>query len=203
MNYVKHNQGVYASGTVYIKLIYDEPIRFYDDSAAGKGALYLDLQADRETGGKYLAYLTELKDNYMVFSCELPDGLTKAVEIASISMDSLFKTGLDGMQQVGPAGSFPITDQTGEGFDTSSCYITDLAGNPLRKETIQSPGVTLDPEDPYVAKVEFQLEPNNADVKADRGVDQLVVGSEEYKKTTPTPATPTWAWATASISSPT
>ena len=182
--YYDHNKGAYvgAGSTVYIKLIYDEPIRFYDDSAAGKDRLYLGLQVDRTTT-EYQARLVELKDNYMVFSCELPDGLTEAVEIASINMDSLFKTGLTGMKQVGPEGSFSITDQTGEGFTTSSCYITDLAGNPLRKETIPSPSLTLDPEIPFVEKVEFHLETNNHDVKVARGVDQLVVGSDDYNST--------------------
>ena len=183
--YYDHNKGAYvgAGSTVYIKLIYDEPIRFYDDNAQNKDQLYLGLQVDRGTTA-YQAKLVELKDNYMVFSYTLPDSQTTSVEIAAIDMSSLFPPApLEDMMQVGPEGGFSITDQTGEGFTTSSCYITDLAGNPLRQETIPSPSLTLDGQISFVEKVEFHLETNNADVKEALGKAGKGPGTPEYDET--------------------
>ena len=60
-DYYDHNLGasVGKGRTVYIKLIFDEPIRFADDSNA-HGDLYLTLQADGENGARHKAYLTQL-----------------------------------------------------------------------------------------------------------------------------------------------
>ena len=187
----KIDNGAYASfnkgaslglgKTVSIKLSFDEPIRFANDSAAGKGELYLDLQAKGETGGKYLAKLVELSGNDLIFQYTLEKELD--VEIAAISMGSLFASDATlELVQVSGSKSFKITDRTGEGFDKSRCYITDLAGNPLRNQTISDANLRLDSGAPEVARVEFSLSTNNSDVKQALGKDKLDKDSEQYKK---------------------
>ena len=187
----KIDNGAYASfnkgaslglgKTVSIKLSFDEPIRFADDSAAGKGALCLDLQAKGETGGKYLAKLVELSGNDLIFQYTLEKELD--VEIAAISMGSLFASDATlELVQVNGSKSFKITDRTGEGFDKSRCYITDLAGNPLRNQTISDANLRLDSGAPEVARVEFSLSTNNSDVKQAQGKDKWDKDSEQYKK---------------------
>ena len=158
-----------AGRTVKIKLTFDEPIRFADDTNA-HGDLFLDLRADGVNKGAYKAYLTELNGNDLIFEYTVPDSqsenaLTGDVKIAAIDMDDLFAE--TKLVQVGKGGAFEIADKTGEGFTTSRCAITDLAGNPMREDekTIVDANLTLDAGAPYVDTVEFNLNTNNADVK--------------------------------------
>ena len=158
-----------AGRTVKIKLTFDEPIRFADDTNA-HGDLFLDLRADGVNKGAYKAYLTELNGNDLIFEYTVPDSqsenaLTGDVKIAAIDMDDLFAE--TKLVQVGKGGAFEITDKTGDGFTTSRCAITDLAGNPMREDekTIVDANLTLDAGAPYVDTVEFNLNTNNADVK--------------------------------------
>lgn len=158
-----------AGRTVKIKLTFDEPIRFADDTNA-HGDLFLDLRADGVNKGAYKAYLTELNGNDLIFEYTVPDGqsenaLTGDVKIAAIDMDDLFTE--TKLVQVGKDGAFEITDKPGVGFTTSRCAITDLAGNPMREDekTIVDANLTLDAGAPYVDTVEFNLNTNNADVK--------------------------------------
>ena len=158
-----------AGRTVKIKLTFDEPIRFADDTNA-HGDLFLDLRADGVNKGAYKAYLTELNGNDLIFEYTVPDSqsenaLTGDVKIAAIDMDDLFAE--TKLVQVGKDGAFKITDKTGDGFTTSRCAITDLAGNPMREDekTIVDANLTLDAGAPYVDTVEFNLNTNNADVK--------------------------------------
>ena len=158
-----------AGRTVKIKLTFDEPIRFADDTNA-HGDLFLDLRADGVNKGAYKAYLTELNGNDLIFEYTVPDSqsenaLTGDVKIAAIDMDDLFAE--TKLVQVGKDGAFEIADKTGEGFTTSRCAITDLAGNPMREDekTIVDANLTLDAGAPYVDTVEFNLNTNNADVK--------------------------------------
>ena len=162
-----------AGRTVKIKLTFDEPIRFADDTNA-HGDLFLDLRADGVNKGAYKAYLTELNGNDLIFEYTVPDSqsenaLTGDVKIAAIDMDDLFAE--TKLVQVGKGGAFEITDKPGEGFTTSRCAITDLAGNPMREDekTIVDANLTLDAGAPYVDTVEFNLNTNNADVKAALG----------------------------------
>lgn len=174
--------------SVYIKLTFDEPIRFADDSAAGKGDLYLDLQADGETAGKYRAKLVELKDSDLIFKYTVPDNQNTDVRIAALGMDALFAPSATlPLKQVGPNGSFSIAGDikvngSTLGLSTTTCYITDLAGNPLQKQTILDANLTLDSGAPYVAKVAFELTCNNADVKEALGKAGKGPGTADYDK---------------------
>ena len=166
--------------SVYIKLTFDEPIRFADDSAAGKGDLYLDLQADGETAGKYRANLIELKGSDLIFKYTVPNDQETDVRIVALGMDALFTPSATlPLKQVNKDSSFSIAGDikvngSTLGLSTTTCYITDLAGNAPQKQTILDANLTLDSGAPYVANVAFELTCNNADVKealgkADRG----------------------------------
>lgn len=175
--------------SVYIKLTFDEPIRFADDSAAGKGELYLDLQADGESAGKYRAQLIELKGSDLIFKYTVPSNQETDVRIAALGMDALFAPSATlPLKQVGPNGSFSIAGDikvngSTLGLSTTTCYITDLAGNPLQKQTILDANLTLDSGAPYVAKVAFELTCNNADVKETLGKADKGPGTADYDET--------------------
>lgn len=180
--------------SVYIKLTFDEPIRFADDSAAGKGELYLDLQADGQSAGKYRAKLIELNGSDLIFKYTVPDNQETDVQIAALDMDALFASSATlPLKQVVKDGSFSIAGDikvngSTLGLSTTTCYITDLAGNPLQKQTILDANLTLDSGAPYVAKVAFELTCNNADVKEALGKADKGPGTAGYDETSYTDA---------------
>lgn len=180
--------------SVYIKLTFDEPIRFADDSAAGKGELYLDLQADGESAGKYRAKLIELNGSDLIFKYTVPNNQETDVQIAALGMDALFASSATlPLKQVVKDGSFAIAEDikvngSTLGLSTTTCYITDLAGNPLQKQTILDANLTLDSGAPYVAKVAFELTCNNTDVKEALGKADKGPGTADYDETSYTDA---------------
>ena len=180
--------------SVYIKLTFDEPIRFADDSAAGKGNLYLDLQADGQSAGKYRAQLVDLNGSDLIFKYTVPDNQETDVQIAALGMDALFASSATlPLKQVVKDGSFSIAGDikvngSTLGLSTTTCYITDLAGNPLQKQTILDANLTLDSGAPYVAKVAFELTCNNTDVKEVLGKAGKGPGTADYDETSYTDA---------------
>ncbi len=187
-NYARRFSGmsVGKGKSVYIKLMFDEPIRFADDSAVGKGDLYLDLQADGETAGKYRAKLIELKDSDLIFEYTVPNDQETDVRIVALGMDALFASSATlPLKQVNKSGSFSIAGDikvngSTLGLSTTTCYITDLAGNAPQKQTILDANLTLDSGAPYVAKVAFELTCNNADVKEALGKTDKGPGTANY-----------------------
>lgn len=175
--------------SVYIKLTFDEPIRFADDSAVGKGDLYLDLQADGETAGKYRAKLIELKGSDLIFEYTVPNDQETDVQIVALGMDALFASSATlPLKQVNKGSSFSIAPDikvngSTLGLSTTTCYITDLAGNAPQKQTILDANLTLDSGAPYVAKVAFELTCNNADVKEALGKADKGPGTANYDET--------------------
>ena len=184
-SWVKSTKGVRvgAGQSVRIKLSFNEPIRFADDSAAGKGELYLDLQADGESAGKYHAKLIELNGSDLIFQYTVPQG--QNLEINTLNTSGLFGENLP-LKQVGPNGSFSIAGDikvngSTLGLSTTTSYITDLAGNAIVRKDLSSANLTLDTTVPYVEKVTFDLALNNADVKEALGKDKWDVNSEQYQ----------------------
>lgn len=175
--------------SVYIKLTFDEPIRFADDSAAGKGDLYLDLQADGQSAGKYRAKLIELKGSDLIFEYTVPNDQETDVQIVALGMDALFASSATlPLKQVNKDSSFSIApdikvNDSTLGLSTTTCYITDLAGNAPQKQTILDANLTLDSGAPYVAKVAFELTCNNADVKEALGKADKGPGTANYDET--------------------
>ncbi len=172
--------------SVYIKLTFDEPIRFADDSAAGKGELYLDLQADGQSAGKYRAQLVELSGSDLIFRYTVPNDQETDVRIVALGMDALFTSSATlPLKQVNKGSSFSIAGDikvngSTLGLSTTTCYITDLAGNAPQKQTILDANLTLDSGAPYVAKVAFELTCNNADVKEALGKADKGPGTANY-----------------------
>ncbi|MGN0968556.1 MAG: immunoglobulin-like domain-containing protein [Oscillospiraceae bacterium] len=159
---------VKENSTLLIKLSFDEPIRFSDDSAVGKGDLYLELQADAASTGyeNRRAYLTKLDGNDLYFSYTFSEQNVNW-DIQTLNMSSMFGSNLP-LVQVDRSGHFdpryvPTGDTTG--FTTTTCYITDLAGNALATRTVPSGDLNLDSERPYLKNVQFDLSLNNTDVK--------------------------------------
>ena len=187
-NYARRFSGmsVGKGKSVYIKLTFDEPIRFADDSAAGKGDLYLDLQADGETAGKYRANLIELKGSDLIFKYTVPNDQETDVRIVALGMDALFTPSATlPLKQVNKDSSFSIAGDikvngSTLGLSTTTCYITDLAGNAPQKQTILDANLTLDSGAPYVANVAFELTCNNADVKEALGKTDKGPGTANY-----------------------
>ena len=184
-SWVKSTKGVRvgAGQSVRIKLSFNEPIRFADDSAAGKGELYLDLQADGESAGKYHAKLIALSGSDLIFQYTVPQG--QDLEINTLNTSGLFGKNLP-LKQVGPNGSFSIAEDikvngSTLGLSTTTSYITDLAGNAIVRKDLSSANLTLDTTVPYVEKVTFDLALNNADVKEALGKDKWDVNSEQYQ----------------------
>ncbi|MBQ4371402.1 MAG: hypothetical protein II803_03210, partial [Firmicutes bacterium] len=66
----------------------------------------------------------------------------------------------------------PESVESSEGFTKARSYITDLAGNPISNEQPVK-RFYIDCESPYAAKVSFDAELNNGDIKALRGVTEL------------------------------
>ena len=187
-NYARRFSGmsVGKGKSVYIKLTFDEPIRFADDSADGKGDLYLDLQADGQSAGKYRAKLIELSGCDLIFQYTVPSNQETDVRIVALGMDALFVSSATlPLKQVNKGGSFSIAEDikvngSTLGLSTTTCYITDLAGNAPRKQTILDANLTLDSGAPYVAKVAFELTCNNTDVKEALGKADKGPGTAGY-----------------------
>lgn len=187
-SYASFNKGASLGlgRTLSIKLCFDEPIRFADDSAVGKGDLYLDLQADGETAGKYRAKLIELSGNDLIFEYTVPNDQETDVRIVALGMDALFASSATlPLKQVNKDSSFSIAPDikvngSTLGLSTTTCYITDLAGNAPQKQTILDANLTLDSGAPYVAKVAFELTCNNADVKEALGKADKGPGTANY-----------------------
>ncbi len=187
-SYASFNKGASLGlgRTLSIKLCFDEPIRFADDSAAGKGDLYLDLQADGESAGKYRAQLVELSGNDLIFEYTVPNDQETDVRIVALGMDALFASSATlPLKQVNKDSSFSIAGDikvngSTLGLSTTTCYITDLAGNAPQKQTILDANLTLDSGAPYVANVAFELTCNNADVKEALGKIDKGPGTASY-----------------------
>ena len=180
---------VKGDSTLYIKLSYQEPVRFADDSAEGKGKLYLELQANSATtGSARKAYLYKLDGNDLYFSYDFQESDAN-LKIENLDMSSLFgsdiplvqvnrtdrKVIINGYYTNRPNftldSSLKNSDGNTIGFTTTTCYITDLAGNALVKPTggLSAGNLILDSVNPYVKNVEFNLTLNNGDVKQELG----------------------------------
>lgn len=182
---------VKGGSTLYIKLSYNEPIRFADDSADEKGKLYLELQANGEsTGSGRKAGLYKLDGNDLYFSYAFTQSDVD-LNIQTLDMSSLFPANEVSLVQVNKKdrqdwangngalkenftldSSLKNSENGTTGFTTTTCYITDLAGNALMKPAsggLMAGNLILDSVNPYVENVEFNLTLNNGDVKKELG----------------------------------
>ena len=183
-SWVKSTKGVRvgAGQSVRIKLSFNEPIRFADDSA-NHGDLKLILQPDGTSADTSpAAGLVELSGNDLIFQYTVPQG--QDLEINTLNTSRLFGENLP-LKQVGPNGSFSIAGDikvngSTLGLSTTTSYITDLAGNAIVRKDLSSANLTLDTTVPYVEKVTFDLALNNADVKEALGKADKGPGTADY-----------------------
>ncbi len=163
-----------AGDTVKIELAFDEPIRFADDSASGKGDLYINLLLEGSSEGNALrAYLTKLDNNKLYFEYEIPAKSTIDKKITSISLAPLAGSDI-ALKQVIGGNNFTITAPSGEestGYSTTTCYITDLAGNPLLssasdKSSNRGVSAYIDCDGPSLAKIDVSANTNNSEINA-------------------------------------
>ncbi|MEG2000752.1 MAG: hypothetical protein RR053_05105, partial [Evtepia sp.] len=157
----------YAPGsTIEIKIQYDEPIRFADDSNTGKDGLYIKLLKDKRSD-YFEAKLTALQNDTLTFQYEIPADYTDEVSISAIDLAPLMGKDLPLVQVMG-AKQFEVKNPSGSstlGFNTTNSYITDLAGNAIISEI---PGVSgrIDTKGPYVEEVSFFAATYNENIKA-------------------------------------
>lgn len=175
---------VKAGGELLIKITYDEPIRFADDSITGKENLYLGLMRNgKDVDKNHRAYLYKLDGDTLYYKYTVPsaDKLSEDEKVLSLSQKSLFGKSDDGEANktislvqlwAGATNSkFTIKESdvpkgySTNGFTTSACYITDLAGNPVEEIDITAGELYIDTLAPSVAQVRFDAALNNEDVK--------------------------------------
>lgn len=183
---------------LYIKLVYDEPLRFADHDATGMNNLYILLQTEKEgTGSGQKAYLhslngCELVFKYTVNADELAAANYPTKNVTAFDLSPLFSANTVGESTIplkhlyyGETFTVATYDDAPDGtngFTTSTCYITDIAGNPLSSQKITGANLVLDTEVPYIEQVVFNANTNNAGVKAAMGKDQLTPGTTEYER---------------------
>lgn len=157
--------------TLTIRLHFDEPIRFADDSAA-HGDLELTLRA-RGVAGDELnpkAKLTKLEGNNLYFTYTV-DGSEGALEILELGLGGLYGENLPLVQVIGDK-SFTLTETAKSGsklgFSETTAYITDLAGNPITVERYNCK-LRIDTAAPTVENFVFTGYTGNDAVKAALG----------------------------------
>lgn len=173
-----------AGGELLIKITYDEPIRFADDSASGKEKLYLGLERDgKSVDINHRAYLYKLDGNSVYYKYTVPsdDKLSEDLKVTKLSQKILFGKSDDEESQKTidlvqvcantKNSKFKIAEKdvpsgySNKGFTTSESYITDLAGNPIEDIELSAGELYIDTVAPSVAQVRFDAALNNEDVK--------------------------------------
>lgn len=184
--------------TLYIKLTFDEPIRFSDDSAVGKENLNLGLKMQGLDVWKNMrATLYKLDNNALYFKYTVPsdlgfdeENMGLDADIISLDASSLYDSNkelkLKQMSRI--SGSFEISDdklaelniKDSYGFNTTDCYITDLAGNAWEETEITNAYLHIDTQTPIVESINWGLNLNNADVKEALGSSNAGDNSDLY-----------------------
>ena len=131
-----------AGDDLYIKLSFDEPIRFSDDDAKSKNSLKIGLKlAGKSLRDDMYANLYKLDTDALYFKYTVPDDMDLDEDIISLDLSSLFGNDLElvQMHRLAAGRHFTIDDDTLDragvtdsyGFNTTDCYVTDIAGNAL------------------------------------------------------------------------
>lgn len=174
-----------AGDTVTVVLNCSEAIRFADDSAVGKGNVYIGLMVEGATD-RLPAYLTSLNGETLTFTYDVPATDKKLYTITGIDLTSappktinenataLVHTGaditlkqiymLDGVTSTYTANN-PISGGSELGYSKTTCFITDMAGNALVNE-VPATSFYIDCEQPYIAVAGLSANTNNGDIKA-------------------------------------
>ena len=145
--------GFKAGQTFYLKLEFNEPIRFADNSA-DHGDIYIEMA--NANNYRIKGYLTELKENYLIFKFDKNDTTlsdlpaeNRDIELTSIDLTNLFGernwelNGILGQKAIreGQSLAQDFRSTVGDdgtvkykyGYDYSRSLVTDIAGNPLEE----------------------------------------------------------------------
>lgn len=157
---------------IKIEITYDEPIRFADDNAAGKGNLYISLIIAGRTADAYpKAMLTKLENSTLTFSYTVPENF--GIEtITGLDLSPLMGSNIN-LVQVKGNSSFSVSlpadvGGTGTGFTRTTSYITDLAGNAITEKSAPFHAY-INTGSPFVTKIRVYPYPDNGDVKSALG----------------------------------
>lgn len=180
-----------AGDDLYIKLNFDEPIRFSDDNANGKNSLKIGLKlAGKSVRDDMYANLYKLDTDTLYFKYTVPDDMDLDEDIISLDLSSLFGNDLKlvQMQRVFGGGHFTIENDVLKelgikdtyGFNTTDCYVTDIAGNALVRGDISNPRLHIDTRSPEIESIDFGAVYNNDDVNKALGEDGELNLSGQY-----------------------
>lgn len=180
-----------AGDDLYIKLSFDEPIRFSDDDAKGKNSLKIGLKlAGKSVRDDMYANLYKLDTDALYFKYTVPDDMVLDEDIISLDLSSLFGNDLNlvQMQRVYGGGHFTIENDVLKelgikdtyGFNTTDCHVTDIAGNALVRGDISNPRLHIDTQSPEIESIDFGAVYNNDDVNAALGEDAELNLSGKY-----------------------
>lgn len=180
-----------AGDDLHIKLSFDEPIRFSDDNANGKNSLKIGLKlAGKSVRDDMYANLYKLDTDALYFKYTVPDNMVLDEDIISLDLSSLFGNDLNlvQMQRVFGGGHFTIENDVLKelgitdtyGFNTTDCYVTDIAGNALVRGDISNPFLHIDTQAPEIESIDFGAVYNNDDVNKALGEDDELNLSGKY-----------------------
>ncbi len=176
--------------TVYIRLKCSEPVRFADDSASGKGEVYIRLVVEGASEDNWIkARLVSLNKDTLVFGYDVPRNLKGLVVITGIDIGAASNTAANlqnnnraalvhqkadiDLLQLYTGGTVRANAPDGvdkKGFSLTTSYITDMAGNALTTPSYPIPRKCyIDCEGPYVAKASIDASPLNYAIKNQLG----------------------------------
>ncbi|MBR5657839.1 MAG: hypothetical protein IKX10_00395 [Lachnospiraceae bacterium] len=165
--------------SVNIVLTCSEPIRFADDSASGKGNVYIGLKLNGSTNMLY-AHLTKLNGNQLTFTYNAPADLKTIYDIAAIDLTKAPQGGtallnsdaVVPLKQLKKSGAFTATkpENSGEqGITKTTSPVTDIAGNALYLNSGDATNIArsfnIDGEKPRAVEVDIVADTKNADIK--------------------------------------
>ncbi len=167
-----------AGDVVTVVLHCSEAIRFADDSATGKGNVFIGLKV--EGTNDLHAHLTRLDQDTLTFTYAIPANETQLYTILGIALNSA-PQGEKPLVQTQPTvplvqvygANRKYNPKRGEndsklGFTVTTSQVTDMAGNAL---TSAAPAVKfyIDCEKPYAAWANINANANKGEVKAALG----------------------------------
>ncbi|MBR6366061.1 MAG: hypothetical protein IKS10_08220 [Lachnospiraceae bacterium] len=181
--------------SVNIVLTCSESLRFADDSASGKGNVYIGLKLNGSTEKLY-AHLTKLDGNQITFTYDAPADLKKIYDVAGIDLTAapaggtalLNKDAVVSLKQVKKSGAFTVAvpkDSKEIGITKTTSPVTDMAGNAVYLNGGDASNLArafnIDGEKPKVASVHVVADTHNAEIKELLGKTNMQPNDENYE----------------------
>lgn len=181
--------------SVNIVLTCSESLRFADDSAIGKGNVYIGLKLNGSTEKLY-AHLTKLDGNQITFTYDAPADLKKIYDVAGIDLTAapaggtalLNKDAVVSLKQVKKSGAFTVAvpkDSKEIGITKTTSPVTDMAGNAVYLNGGDASNIArafnIDGEKPKVAAVHVVADTHNAEIKELLGKTNMAPNTGNYE----------------------